>query len=278
MTLRGLYVPLITPFAPDGSVALGALERLAHDMLDAGATGLVALGTTAEPSSLSAAEQAAVLDRLTAVTRDRSARLIVGGATIPRSATAALTLVPPFVRPGEDGVVAHLTAVAARSAVPLVVYHVPYRTGQALSAPALQRIAEIPGVAGIKLAAGGIDAEVIAFMASPPPGFAVLAGDDAFLSPMLALGAHGGIVASAHVATADYAALIGSWSPTLGHRLARLSLALFAEPNPTVIKAVLHAAGRIPTADVRLPLLPAAKESLDQCLGLVPAIAASPVR
>ncbi|MBM2616114.1 dihydrodipicolinate synthase family protein [Actinoplanes sp. LDG1-06] len=271
MTLRGLYVPLITPFAADGSVALTALEQLAHDCLDAGATGLVALGTTAEPSALSPAERSSVLGLLTRVARDRSAPLIVGGDEVPASAAAALTLVPPFVRPGEDGVVAYLSSVAARSAVPLVVYHVPYRTGQTLSVDALRRIAAIDGVAGIKLAAGGIDADVIALMADPPRDFAILGGDDAFISPLLALGAHGGILASAHIETSAYASLVSMWDPALGHRLARLSLALFAEPNPTVIKAALHADGRIPTAGVRLPLLPYLR-TLNQIVGVGPAV------
>ncbi|GID28001.1 4-hydroxy-tetrahydrodipicolinate synthase [Paractinoplanes brasiliensis] len=253
---------MITPFAADGSVALAALEQLAHDVLDGGAAGLVALGTTAEPSALSPAEQSAVLELLGRVSRDRSAQLIAGGPVTPESATAALTLVPPFVRPGEDGVVAYLASVARRSPVPLVVYHVPYRTAQPLSAGALRRIAALPGVAGIKLAAGGIDADVIALMADPPPGFAILGGDDVVISPLLALGAHGGILASAHIETGAYASLMSAWEPELGHRLARLSAALFAEPNPTVIKAVLHAQGRVPTPDVRLPLLPAARESL----------------
>ncbi|MBB4691833.1 dihydrodipicolinate synthase family protein [Paractinoplanes abujensis] len=271
MTLGGLYVPLITPFASDGSVAVAALHQLAHDALDAGAAGLVALGTTAEPSALTGTERSTVLDLLTNVTRDRSAQLIVGGPAVPGTATAALTLVPPFLRPGEDGVVAHLTAVAARSPVPLVVYHVPYRTAQPLSVTALHRIAAIDGVAGIKLATGGIDADVIALMADPPPGFTVLGGDDVVISPLLALGAHGAILASAHVATGSYAGLVTSWEPALGHRLARLSAALFAEPNPTVIKAVLHAQGRIPTPDVRLPLLPAGTPSLAAALEAVPA-------
>ncbi len=93
----------------------------------------------------------------------------------------------------------------------------------------------------------------------------MLGGDDAFISPLLALGAHGGILASAHVATAEFVALVDAWhagaterARALGHRLAALSGALFAAPNPTVVKGVLHAQGRIPTAGVRLPLLPAA--------------------
>ena len=84
------------------------------------------------------------------------------------------------------------------------------------------------------------------------------------MSALLALGAHGGILASAHVATADFVTLIALWQAgdvaaarMLGGRLNRLSAALFAEPNPAVIKAVLHAQGRIPTAAVRLPLLAA---------------------
>jgi 4-hydroxy-tetrahydrodipicolinate synthase len=270
MTLTGVYVPLITPFDAAGEVALDALEALAHDVLDAGASGVVALGTTAEPESLTAAERRDVVDLLARVCRQRAARLLIGANTVVAAralseATVALSLVPPFVRPGEAGVVAHFAALAAASPVPVVVYHVPYRTGQSLSVDALRRLARLPGVVGVKHAVGGIDADTLALLADPPAGFAVLGGDDAFISPLLALGAHGGILASAHVATAEFVALVDAWhagaterARALGHRLAALSGALFAAPNPTVVKGVLHAQGRIPTAGVRLPLLPAA--------------------
>src|ERR1019366_2492878 len=85
-----------------------------------------------------------------------------------------------------------------------------------------------------------------------------------FASALLALGAAGAILASAHLATDHWVALVGSWRAgeagrdrALGHQLTGLSAALFAEPNPTVIKAALHAQGRIPSPAVRLPLLPA---------------------
>jgi 4-hydroxy-tetrahydrodipicolinate synthase len=110
-------------------------------------------------------------------------------------------------------------------------------------------------------------------LADPPPGFAVLAGDDLFASPLLALGAHGAIAASAHLATGGYAELVEAWrvgdvarARPLGHRLAVLSAALFAEPNPTVIKAALSARGEIPTGSVRLPLLPAGRDAADRAL------------
>ncbi|MFF5077679.1 dihydrodipicolinate synthase family protein [Actinoplanes sp. NPDC000266] len=276
--LNGLHIPLITPFDASGDIDTGALTRLAHDTLDGGAAGLVALGTTAEPSTLSTAERATVLRTLAAT----GAPLIVGAndaaSLAGLTAVAALTLVPPFVRPGEDGVVAHLSELARVSPVPLVVYHVPYRTAQPLTLQALHRIAAIPNVCGVKLAAGGIDADTVALLADPPEDFAILGGDDAYISPLLAMGAHGGILASAHIATSSYAELITAWQSgdtgrarPLGHRLARLSAALFAEPNPAVTKGVLHAQGRIPTPYVRLPLLPASPASVEAALGAVPA-------
>src|SRR4051812_17275488 len=108
MTLAGVHVPLITPFDGAGAVAFGVLEQLAHEVLTAGAAGLVALGTTAEVPSLSAAERAGVLKVLTGVCLKRRAPLLVGANTAEelralgthRSVVAALCLVPPFVRPG----------------------------------------------------------------------------------------------------------------------------------------------------------------------------------
>ena len=258
-----LYVPLITPFDEAGAVDLPALRALAHEVLDGGAAGLVALGTTGEPSSLTPPERQSVLDVVTAVCRERSACLIAD------TGDARLTLVPPFVRPGEDGVVAYFAAAAAASPVPLIVYHVPQRTGQALSAATLRRLAAIPGVTGVKYATGAVDATAVDLLADPPPGFAVLGGDDVVLAALLALGAHGAITASAHVATRDFADLVAGGDRALGHRLARLAAALFAEPNPTVIKAVLHAQGRIATPAVRLPLLPAAPASTEAALRLL---------
>ena len=272
MTPTGLYVPLITPFDDEGNIAFDALATLAHETLTAGASGLVALGTTAEPHALTAVEQQTVVDTVAAACREHQAELLVGAHTTGDlralaerpDVTAALCLVPPFLRPGEEAVLAHYARLTEASPVPLVAYHVPYRTGQPLSAEALRRLAALPGVAGIKHAVGGIDADTIAFLADLPPDFAVLGGEDTDLSALLALGTHGGIVASAHVATADYAALVEAWragdaarARPLGHRLATLSAALFAEPNPSVIKAVLHVQGRIPTPALRPPLLPA---------------------
>jgi 4-hydroxy-tetrahydrodipicolinate synthase len=291
--LRGIFVPLITPFGADGRVATGPLEALAHEVLEAGAAGIVALGTTAESATLDRDEKHAVLDVCAAVCGSRGAALIAGAGSADTAASAtvlaalahwpqitgALVPVPSCTRPGEAGVLAHFSYLAARSPVPLVIYHIPYRTAQPLGAAVLRDIGALPNVAGMKLATGSVDAVAVDLLGDPPPGFAIMAGDDVFLSPLLALGAAGGILASAHLATGQFAALAAAWrggdlatARRLGPALARLSAAAFAEPNPVVIKAVLHAQGRIPTADVRLPLLPAAPAPAEALLARAAAL------
>jgi 4-hydroxy-tetrahydrodipicolinate synthase len=292
--LTGLYVPLITPFTASGELAPDALEGLARGVLDDGAAGVVALGTTGEPATLTEAERCRVLDVCARVCRERSATLIAGAGSNDTAASAralaalaqwpevsaALTVVPYYTRPSEAGVVAHFTELAAASPVPLVIYNIPQRTGVEIGWRALRRLAELPRVAGVKQAAGGIDTDTVMLMADRPDGFAVLAGDDIFASPMLALGASGAIMASAHLCTSAFAEMIAAWrsgaagrAQVLGHRLTGVAAALFAEPNPTVIKGVLHAQGRIPSPAVRLPLLTASAGSVataQEVLALLP--------
>jgi 4-hydroxy-tetrahydrodipicolinate synthase len=278
----GLFVPLITPFTGDGELDPASLEALAHRVLDDGATGIVALGTTAEAPTLTDAERAVVLDICAAVCRDRAVPLIAGagGNDTRRSAralaglsawpqvSAALVVVPYYSRPGEAGTVAHFRVLTQHSPVPLIVYNIPYRTGQRIGWATMAEIAGLPGVIGVKHSPGVIDQDTVEMMASLPDGFSVLAGDCVLAPALLALGAAGAISASAHVCTAGYAGLISAWragdaamARPLGHRLAMLSASLFAEPNPAVIKAVLHERGDIASPAVRLPLLPAGRDS-----------------
>ncbi|MFC0106260.1 4-hydroxy-tetrahydrodipicolinate synthase [Kibdelosporangium aridum] len=281
----GLFVPLVTPFTASDELAADALEALAHNVIDEGAAGIVALGTTGEPATLAPEERRKVVDICADVCVQRGAQLIIGAgsnstagsldvfADLDPRATATLTVVPYYTRPSEDGVVEHFRRLAAASPVPLLVYNVPARTGRALAADTLVRLAEIPNVAGFKHAVGGIDDATVAFMSSVPDDVAVLSGDDLYAGPLVALGATGAILACGNVATRAFVELIAAWrdGPTdharhLHNRLVPLARALFAEPNPAVIKAVLAAHGRIPTPDVRLPLLAASAAATSAAL------------
>jgi 4-hydroxy-tetrahydrodipicolinate synthase len=291
LQLRGVYVPVVTPFDDRGDVAVDALERLADDVLAAGAAGLVVLATTGEPTSLDDAERDAVLAACSRVCSDRGAGLVVGAGTNDTRTTvarhealadvsgviAALTVVPYYVRPMEAAIVAHFQHVAARSPVPLVAYNVPYRTGRGLGAASLLELTATENVAGLKQAVGCIDADTLTVLAKAPAGFALLGGDDAYLFPLTLMGAPGAIAASANLCTERFVAMIahglaGEVAPGRVHAEALLPLvqALFAEPSPAVIKALLHADGRIPTPDVRMPLSNASARAVEHARSVRP--------
>lgn len=295
--LEGVFVPLITPFDERGRVDAASLERLAADALDAGAAGVVALGTTGEASALDDAERAQVVAACARVCGDAGRQLIVGAGTNDTRTTierherlgdvpgvvASLAVVPYYVRPSEAGIVAHFTAVAERSPVPLVLYNVPYRTGRGLRVDSLLELAAHPNVMGVKQAVGGIDAATLHLLAEAPPSFAVLGGDDAYLLPMVLMGGAGAIAAAAHVHTSHFVRMIddGLAGRVVDARARAQALlpvvrALFAEPNPAVIKGVLHARGRIPTPDVRMPMTNASTAAvagaLEAITGAVPVL------
>lgn len=281
--LRGLYVPLITPFTIDDQPALADIERLAHDALDAGAAGIVALGTTGEPAALTAAERASVIDVIATVCRQRSAQMIVGAGTNSTQAsieavrtvsaiegvTALLSVVPYYTRPSEDGIVEHFTVLARESRVPLVVYNIPYRTGKGLGSDALLRLAATPNIAGVKQAVGGVDVATLQLLAGKPDDFHVLCGDDSFIFPMVCAGASGAIAASSNLCTDSFARLIelALKRDIVGARdesqkLLPLCEALFAEPSPSVPKGVLAAQRRIASPALRLPMTQASDRAI----------------
>ena len=297
LRLRGVHVALVTPFTEEDAVDLGALEALAADALAAGASGLVALATTGEPTSLTEGERAAVVDVCARVCGERGATLIVGAGTndtrttierhealagVP-AATASLAVVPYYVRPSESAIVRHFQAVAERSPVPLVLYNIPYRTGRGLGAAALLELAATDNVAGVKQAVGGIDADTLELLAGVGEGFSVLCGEDAILYPLVLMGARGGVSASANLCTSRFAQMVecgldGRLAEGRAHAEALLPLAqaLFAEPSPAPIKAVLHAQGRIPTPNVRMPLGNASAACAERAVAAAVAAGARP--
>ena len=293
--LRGVYVPLITPFAADGSVAIDSVEALSHRYLDAGVAGIVPLGTTGESPMLDADEKQAVIDACARVCRERSAHLVVGAGTNSTRATvtavhalervpgitAALCVVPYYVRPSQAGIVAHFREVAAQSPVPVVLYNIPVRTGRLLEPDGLLELARMPNIIGVKQAVGGIDEGTLRVLAEAPSDFALLGGDDAFLFPQVLMGAAGAICASAHVCTERFVAMIecglaGKVDDGRAHHEALLPVvaACFVEPNPAVFKGVLHAQGLIPTPDLRLPLTNGSSAAVEVALAAIEAASA----
>ncbi|GAA2606792.1 4-hydroxy-tetrahydrodipicolinate synthase [Actinomadura fulvescens] len=272
--MHGVHASLVTPFTASGEIDTKSLERLARHCLEQGAAGLVALGTTGEAPLLTAAEQRAVLETCRAVSIEHGTPLIVGAGTMGTEpsieqareraclADALLVVVPYYLRPSDQGVLDHFAAIGAAVDVPLIPYNVPYRTGKQLSSETLLRLLALDCVGGIKHCAGAIDADTLRLLAAEPDK-AILAGDDAYVFPILRLGGAGGITATACLAPAAYAAMTeavrdGNEARALALHNALLPLteALFSEPSPAVLKTVLADQGVIDVPAVRAPLHP----------------------
>lgn len=282
--LRGLWVPLVTPFDRSGAVDLLSLGRLAASLLADGATGLVVLGTTGEPATLTAEERRSVVDTCDRVCREADRDLIVGAGTNSTQGTveeilhltsgtragAALVVVPYYTRPCEAGVVGHFAAVADASPIPVVAYNVPYRTGRSLGARALLEIGAHPHVIGLKQSVGALDADTLELLSRPSPDFALLAGDDAFITPTILMGGSGAIAAAAHVCTPVFVEMTSSALGGDKARAIELATALlpvvtagFSEPSPAVWKGLLARQGRLATGDLRSPMTAASGPAVD---------------
>jgi 4-hydroxy-tetrahydrodipicolinate synthase len=289
--LRGLWVPVITPFTADDEVDAGSLARLAARLLDEGATGLVALGTTGEPATLTPGERHRVVEVCAGACARAGRRLIIGlGTNSTRTtvdevaewndrvpdAAAVMVTVPYYTRPSEAGIVEHLRRVARASAVPAIVYNVPYRTGRALGAGALLELARSDNIIGVKQAVGALDRDTLAVLAGRPAGFHVLCGDDAFIAPTILLGGSGAIAAAAHLRTGRFRALVtaalagdAGTAATLAHGLLLTIDAGGAEPSPAVWKGALAELGVIARGDVRPPMTAASPEATAALLATI---------
>jgi 4-hydroxy-tetrahydrodipicolinate synthase len=264
-----------------------SLQQLAQRILADGATGLVALGTTGEPATLTAEERRRVVDTCDRVCREADRSLIVGAGTnstrgtideithltAGTSAVAALVVVPYYTRPSEQAVVEHFTAVADTSQIPIVAHNVPYRTGRALGAPALLQMSEHPRIVGLKQAVGALDIETLELLARSAPDFQILSGDDAFITPTVLMGGTGAIAAAAHISTPLFVEMTDCALRGDHARARELAAALlpivtigFSEPNPAVWKGALARQGQIATGDLRRPMTPASTTTIDQLL------------
>jgi len=282
-TYAGIWVPVVTPFLPataGGRIDGAALAALVRTLVEAGVHGFVACATTGEAAALDDDERAAVL---ATVLKAGAGRPVLMGASGVRPADVAaqcarwhaladghpqgralagfLVPAPAYVRPSQAALVAYYAEVA-RAAAPrdLVVYDIPYRTGVEMSLATLREIARLPGVRALKDCGGDVR-KTRALIADGE--IAVLAGDDHRIFATLCEGGAGAIAASAHLHPQRFVALAQAIragrladARTLHHALAPLVDALFAEPSPAPLKAVLARLGAIDGA-LRAPLLPA---------------------
>jgi 4-hydroxy-tetrahydrodipicolinate synthase len=278
--LRGAFTALVTPFTADGRFDEAALRRLVRWQVLAGIDGLVPVGTTGEAPTLTLAERERVIAITVETVAERSSRprvpVVAGTGTNDTVATiaatrraaelgadAALVVAPYYNRPDGRMLEAHFRAVADDGGLPIVVYNVPSRTGTNVPADTFLRLAEHPRVVAIKEASGNLE-QIARICRERPRDVAVLAGDDAWTLPILALGGDGVVSVASNeipgelVAMCD-AARASDWDGArrIHERWLPLFFANFAgAPNPVPAKAALRLMGLLETDAVRGPLLP----------------------
>ncbi len=278
--LRGALTALVTPFTPDGDLDEAAFRRLVRWQILAGINGLVPCGTTGEAPTLTSEERERLIALTVEAAAERPSRervaVVAGTGTNDTAATiratrraaelgadAALVVAPYYNRPDARMLEAHYRAVADEGDLPLVVYNVPSRTGTNVDADTFLRLAQHPRVVAVKEASGNIE-QIARICRERPRDVAVLAGDDAWTLPILALGGDGVVSVASNeipgelVALCD-AARAGDWEAArrLHERWLPLFLANFrGAPNPVPVKAALRLMGLLESDAVRSPLLP----------------------
>ena len=299
--LRGAFTALVTPFTAYGELDEAAFRRLVRWQILAGIDGLVPCGTTGESPTLSTEERERLIAATVEVAAERPSRdrirVVAGTGTNDTAATiratrraaelgadAALVVAPYYNRPDSRMLDAHFRAIADEGDLPIVVYNVPSRTGANVDADTFLRLAEHPHVVAVKEASGNLE-QIARICRDRPRDVAVLAGDDAWTLPILALGGDGVVSVASNEVPGELvslcaAALAGDWDGArrIHERWLPLFLGNFrGGPNPVPAKAALRLMGLIETQMVRAPLLPmdelgvAAMDSLLRDLGLVEA-------
>ncbi|SHK79020.1 4-hydroxy-tetrahydrodipicolinate synthase [Clostridium cavendishii DSM 21758] len=275
--LNGVYVPLITPFK-DGEVDYEGYKKLVEHYINEGVQGITPLATTGESAVLSDYEYDKLLN-LTSEVNNHRVKIFVGhGGNNTRKLIEKLRVIekagvdgilsvsPYYSRPDQRGILEHFAAIADSTALDIVLYNIPYRTGRNMENSTILKLAEKKNIIGIKDSCGSSDQSINLLM-NRPDDFSILTGEDVFFFSNLALGGQGGVMASAHLNTKKYLEVYnlintGDLNKALNiwREIYPNIPLLFKEPNPAPLKYVLNSQGLIDSEEVRLPLVIASKE------------------
>lgn len=270
---------MVTPFKPDGSLDTGTAARLATRLIDAGCDGLVLSGTTGESPTTTDEEKVALVRAVVEAVGDR-ARIIAGVGTYDTAhsvrlakacadagAHGLLVVTPYYSRPPQAGLVAHFTAVADATPLPVVLYDIPPRSIVPITWDTLRVLAEHPNIIAVKDAKGDLHggAQIMA-----ETGLAYYSGDDALNLPWLAMGAVGFISVWGHMAASQLRDMLNAFTSgdvatarKITVTLGPLNGAQTRLGGVTLAKAGLRLLG-FDAGDPRLPQMPATSEQLEE--------------
>ena len=271
--LCGSYPPLVTPFR-GGKVDFDRYADLAERQAKEGSHGLVVAGTTGEPSSLTIAERKELVEVAVAAVRGRIPVVAATGSqsfaeTVELTqhaekagASAVLVVTPYYIKPSQRGLIEYFAAVGERTALPLMIYHIPGRAAVSIHAKTVLRIGErIDNLVGLKHADKGLEL-LTELQVGMGPEFRMFCGLEALSLPMLVLGASGLMNAVGNIAPAKVASLYTAvkqgdlqMAQRLHVELFELNRAIFFDTNPIPLKYMMSRLGMLDSPELRLPLL-----------------------
>lgn len=271
--IKGSLVAIVTPMQEDGSLDLDTYRALIDWQIESGTAAIVAVGTTGESPTVNVEEHNELVRVAVEQARGRVPVIAGTGANSTREAIeltqhardvgaqATLQVVPYYNKPTQEGMYQHFKAVAEEAGLPVILYNVPSRTVADISTETVLRLAQLPGVVGLKDATSDMyrGADLLARL---PADFAVYSGNDDSALALMALGSHGVISVTANIAPKPMAemcqaALAGDFESAraINRRLLPLHGKLYMEANPIPLKWAMARMGRIKDG-IRLPLTP----------------------
>jgi len=263
---RGTFTALVTPFR-DGEVDVAALEKLIEGQIADAVSGVIAVGTTGESPTLSAAEREQVIRvkgrcQVLAGTgsNSTSATIAATRAAEKMGVDGMLIVAPYYNKPSQEGLFRHFQAIAQATAAPIMLYNIPGRCAVDIGPETVERLAmDCANIVAIKEASGSVD-RVSELRARLPEAFTILSGDDSLTLPFLSVGAVGVVSVASNLFPAEVVTLVqafraGDTKSALAMHLKMLPIFkdLFIEPNPVPVKTALSWRGAM-SAECRLPL------------------------
>ncbi|KWR90356.1 4-hydroxy-tetrahydrodipicolinate synthase [Cupriavidus sp. IDO] len=278
--ITGSIVAIVTPMQEDGSLDFPALRALIDWHVAEGTDAIVIVGTTGESPTVSveehcelirvAVEQSGKRIPIIAGTGGNSTKEAIELTAFARQvgADASLQVVPYYNKPTQEGMYRHFRTIAEAVDLPVVLYNVPGRTVADMNNDTILRLAQVPGIVGVKEATGNID-RAAQLINDAPEGFAIYSGDDPTAVALILLGGQGNISVTANVAPRKMhemcaAALKGDvvTARRLHMELIALNKAMFVEANPIPVKWALQQMGKM-QGGIRLPLTPLSESNHD---------------
>ncbi len=278
--ITGSLVAIVTPMFEDGRLDLARFRKLIDWHIAEGTSAIVVVGTTGESPTVDFDEHKELIR--VAVEHSNGRLPIIAGtggnstaeaielseSAARNGATASLSVVPYYNKPTQEGMYRHFRKIAEAVDLPMILYNVPSRTVADLQNDTVLRLAEVPGVIGLKDATSNMERGTD-LIKRAPRNFAIYSGDDAAALPLMALGGHGVISVTANVAPRLMAemcsaALVGDIRKAreINLRLIGLHQKLFIETSPAPVKWAMAQMGLIEPG-LRLPMVPLTERSYD---------------